>query len=139
MSSIEFAFDRRRILIPVTLLPPDTGFNASGIEGLALVDTGATTSGIKIAIAEQLGLRNIGKRPLFSAHGEGHADRYIFQIAITPDPEEEQRPTFPYFFPETDGFALVNASSFDALIGMDILSRCDLTLNRNGRGRLTFG
>jgi hypothetical protein len=138
MSSIDFTFDRRRILIPVTLLPPDTGFDATGVERRGLLDTGATTSAIKMSIAERLGLRTIGKRPLFSAQGEGHADRYIFRIAITPAAVSD-RPVFPYFFPETDGFALVNASSFDALIGMDILARCDLLLRRNGTGRLTFG
>lgn len=139
MFSIELNRSNRRILVPITLLPPDTGVIVQGIAGHALLDTGATTSGIKTSVAGRLGLSATGKRPLLSAHGEAHAHRYIFRIALAPDAAPDEPPRFPYVFPETDGFELKDSFSYDAILGMDILSRCDLTLNRNGTGRLAFG
>ena len=56
-----------------------------------------------------------------------------------PDIDPDEPPRFPYTFPETDGFELKDSFPQDAILGMDILSRCDLTLDRGGRGRLTFG
>ncbi|HEX8401540.1 MAG TPA: aspartyl protease family protein [Allosphingosinicella sp.] len=39
----------------------------TSVEGVALLDTGATISGITRSIAERLGLIGLGKRPLGSA------------------------------------------------------------------------
>jgi hypothetical protein len=138
MSSIELVVADRRVLLPVTILPPDTGFNTVGMEGMALLDTGAMASGIRSTIADSLGLRSIGKRPLVSAQGIGHADRYIFRIGIATT-SSSSTPTFPFIFSEIIGFSLHGDASFDAILGMDILSQCDLRLNRNGTGSLTFG
>jgi hypothetical protein len=75
---------------------------------------------------------------LSSAQGEGQAERYLFRVGLAPSAEEDV-PNFPYVFDEVMGFELTNSFQFDALLGMDILSQCDLELRRGGRCRLAFG
>ncbi len=48
-------------------------------------------------------------------------------------------PAFPYVFEEVIGFELTNNFQFEALIGMDILRQCDLSLLRSGLCKLSFG
>lgn len=73
-----------------------------------------------------------------SAQGEGQAERYLFRVGITAT-AENSAPSFPYVFDEVIGFELTNSFQFEALLGMDILSQCDLQLRRDGRCRLVFG
>lgn len=37
-------------------------------------------------------------------------------------------PAFPFVFDEVTGFELANSFTFEALLGMDILSQCDLSM-----------
>jgi len=138
MSAIEWRSDRRRLLIPVLVLAPAPASDLTSVSGQALVDTGSTISGITRRLADQLGLVGRGKRPLSSAQGEGQSERYLFRIGLTPS-TEQGAPSFPYVFDEVIGFELTNAFQFDALLGMDILSQCDLDVRRDGRCRLSFG
>ena len=103
---------------------------------MALVDTGSTTTGITPRVARRLDLAPRGKRPIGSIQGEGQAERYIFRLGL-PLPESE--PSFPYVFDDVEGFELRDGFEPDALLGMDILRRCDFTMSRSGRCRLTFG
>jgi hypothetical protein len=130
--------DRRRLLIPVSILAPAPASDLTSVPAQALVGTGSTTSGITRRIADRLGLVGRGKRPLSSAQGEGQVERYLFRVGITPT-AENGAPNFPYVFDEVIGFELTNSFQFGALLGMDILSRCDLELRRDGRCRLAFG
>ena len=109
------------------------------IEGRALLDTGATISGIRQSVADALNLRPIGKRPLASAHGQWNADRYVFSIGFAPDHAPDEPAGFPYLFEAVSGFGLNNSFGFEALIGMDILSECAFAMARDGRCRLSFG
>ncbi|HEY0026457.1 MAG TPA: retropepsin-like aspartic protease [Allosphingosinicella sp.] len=133
---IEWRHDRRRILLPVLVLPPSPSMDLTGFEAVALLDTGSTTSGITPRVARQLGLTKRGKRPLGSAQGEGQAERYLFRIGLHIPSAE---PSFPFVFDDVSGFELVDSFSFDGLIGMDILSRCDFEMRRDGRCSLRFG
>lgn len=105
---------------------------------MALVDTGATASGVTGRVIDALGLDRLGKRPLGSAQGEGQAERCSFRIALFPT-DALAAPTFPYIFEPVIGFELANSFTFDALIGMDILRQCDLTMDRSGHCSLCFG
>ena len=136
MSAIEWRSDRRRLLISVLVLAPAPASDLTSVAGEALVDTGSTISGITQRLADRLGLVGRGKRPLSSAQGEGQAERYLFRIGLMPSTEQGV-PAFPFVFDEVIG--LTNAFQFDALLGMDILSQCDLELRRDGRCRLAFG
>ncbi len=110
-----------------------------GIEAVALLDTGSTTSGITPRIAEALAIKGRGKKPIGTAQGEGQAERYLFRFGLMPPQGESGSPTFPFVFDDVIGFELAASFRFDALIGMDILSQCGLTMRPNGTCRLDFG
>ena len=139
MSLIEWQREPRRILLPCLILAPFPVVDLGGIEAKALIDTGSSVSGISISIAEQLNLARLGKRPLKSAQGEGQIERYAFRIGIHPTEEGTGEIGFPYVFEEVIGIELTNAFEFNALIGMDILGQCDLSIMRTGRCLLRFG
>jgi hypothetical protein len=100
----------------------------------ALLDTGSTTSGVTPAIAARLSLPHLGTRPLGSAHGEAQVERYLFRIGF----QIEGTP-LPFVFEEVIGFELKDGFAFGALIGMDVLSHCDFSMERTGRCQLRFG
>ena len=139
MFELNWRHDGRRIVVPVSVLPPAPANDLRGISGSALLDTGSTTSGITGAVAQALGLIGRGKRPLSSAQGEGQAERHLFRIALWPKRQEDEPPTFPFIFEEVIGFELTNSFQFEALIGMDILRYCDFQMQRDGRCTLRCG
>ena len=104
-----------------------------------MVDTGSSISGVALRLAESLGLARLGKRPLSSAQGLGQVERYAFRVGLIANPALSYAPAFPFVFDEVIGIELTNAFEFDALIGMDILSQCDLAIERSGLCRLRFG
>jgi hypothetical protein len=61
-------------------------------------------------------------------------ERYLFRVGLSI----EGSPV-PFVFEEIIGFELKNASSFDVLLGMDVLGQCDFSMTRDGRCRLGFG
>jgi hypothetical protein len=101
-----------------------------------LLDTGSTATGVTRRVARSMGLIGRGKRPIGSAQGEGQAERYLFRVGVHG---AEDAPTLPYVFDDVIGFELVDSFRFDALIGMDILSQCDLEFWRDGSGVLVVG
>jgi Aspartyl protease len=133
---IEWRHGGRRIVLPISILPPEPAFDLTGIAGIALVDTGSTTSAVTPRVVKALGLRPLGKRLLGSAQGEGMAERYIFRVGLH---SADEAPTFPYIFPEIVGFELSDSFQFEALIGMDILGQCDFSITKSRTCRLTFG
>jgi len=110
----------------------------TGIDGTALIDTGSTTSGVTGRVIDKLHLHRRGKRPLGSAQGEGQAERCSFRIGLIST-QGALTPAFPFVFDEVIGFELSNSFTFEALIGMDVLSQCDLSMDRFGRCSLRFG
>ena len=109
------------------------------LNAVALLDTGSSVSGVSGKIASELGLGELGKRPLKSAQGLGQVQRYAFRLGFHPDGAELNRPQFPFVFDEVIGIELSNSFEFTALIGMDILKQCDFTMNRDRQCRLAFG
>jgi hypothetical protein len=135
MSVIEWRREARRVRLPVIILRTDL----DGTAATALLDTGATVSGIARRIAAALGLPRRGRQPLASAHGVGDLQRYEFRVGLTPDYSPPDAPGFPFVFEQVIGIELSDSFGFDALLGMDILSQCDFVMNRCGACRLAFG
>jgi hypothetical protein len=133
---IDWRHNGRRLVLPIVVLPPEPTSILTGVEASALVDTGSTTSAITPRIAKDLGLRQLGKRPLGSAPGLGQAERYLFRIGLR---SPAKIPAFPFLFDEVSGFELSDSFQLDALIGMDILKQCDFSMSRNGACSLAFG
>jgi hypothetical protein len=49
------------------------------------------------------------------------------------------RRVLPYLFEEVIGFELTNNFRFGALLGLDVVGQCDLSLWRSGKYRLSLG
>lgn len=129
MSQISWKHDGKRIILPVKILGADNPADMTSVDCFALLDTGATVSGINADVADRLGIRPIGKRPILSAHGLAHIDHFLFRIGLFPD--DWQSP-YPYIFPEVIGLSLSSSEHFSALLGMDILRYCDFSMDRSG-------
>jgi hypothetical protein len=114
----------------------DDPADLTSMDAMALIDTGATSSGVNKGLAQKLGLQAIGKRPLQTAHGLDYVEYYMFRIGVRPD--DLPGTAFPYVFEDCYGFGLNESEHFNALIGMDILRQCDLHLNRSGECVLTL-
>ena len=134
MSELLWQDDSRKILLPVLILPPAAAPHLTSHAASALIETGSTTSGVTRAIASQLRLPELGKRPLGSAHGEAQVERFLFRIGL----QMGDRP-LPFVFEDVIGFELKNGFAFQVLLGMDLLSQCDFSMARGGRCRLAFG
>jgi len=140
MSHLECSNDRRRITLPILILKPEPVTDFDGFRATALLDTGATTSGITPRVVDALRLVGYGKRPIGSAQGDGQAERYLFRIGLYPTSAiDDGRPGFPFTFEAIMGFGLTESFRLDALLGMDILSQCDFRMDRSGRAILSFG
>src|SRR3569623_3181134 len=97
--SIERRHDGRRVLLPVLILPPTPSTDLTGVEAMALLDTGSTTTGVTARVARSLCLAPKGKRPIGSIQGEGQAERYLIRVAL-----KLPQPSFPFVFDDVEGF-----------------------------------
>lgn len=136
--SIEWRHDGRRLIVPVRILSPYPITDLSGVDARALIDTGSTVSGIAARLARRLQLKRRGKRPVGSLRGEEQIERYLFRVAFEVG-NLEGSPSFPFVFSEIEGIELVDTFSLDALIGIDILRQCNLSMKRDGSCVLAFG
>ncbi len=136
---IEWQHDGRRIVLPVLVLRPTPSTDLTSYPAQALVDTGATISGITPRVARSLELPPRGKRPLGSARGEDQAERYLFRFGLMPALPADAPPAFPFLFDDVVGFELRDHFHFDMLLGMDVLGQCDFSMDRNGVCRLAAG
>ena len=64
MSPIEWTHDGRRVLLPISILRPSPATDLTAVSVTALVDTGATVSGIATRVIRELDLPPVGRRPL---------------------------------------------------------------------------
>jgi hypothetical protein len=139
MSVIEWRREARRIHLPVIILRSFPAAEFHGAAATALVDTGATISGVARRIAAALGLPGRGRQPLVSAQGLGDLERYEFRVGLMPDHSPTDTPRSPFVFDQVIGIELSDSFEFDALLGMDVLSQCDFAMYRRGACRLAFG
>jgi len=135
---IEWRRDRRHIVLPICIVRPAPS-DLTAYSGTALLDTGATATGITARVARHLDLTPRGKRLLGSARGEEQVQRYLFRVGLTPDRDPDEPPAFPFLFEDVEGFELRDNFRLDVLLGMDVLSQCDFQMDRRGRCRLAFG
>ena len=143
MLRLDWRHDGRRVVLPILILRADPS-DLTVVNALALLDTGATTRGIVRRVADALDLAPAGKRPIHIARGIVQVERYLFRVGLEQQTPGEA-PRFPYVFDETLGFELSDTTSLpdgrslDAVLGMDVLRRCDFTMRRDGRCELVWG
>ena len=143
MPELSFRRGDRRILLPIRVLGAENGSDMTSCAAMALLDTGATVSGLGPAVVEALALRSHMKKRLLSATEEVFADYYLFRIGFYTSEQmdriEESVSHWPFVFPEVEGFSWRRRADFDVIIGMDVLSQCDIEIRRSGTCQLRFG
>lgn len=132
-----------RYLLPVAILKPSTPSDLTTFIATALLDTGATVSGIGPRVIAALGLESYGKNRLRSATDEAFVDYYLFRIGLFTTQQMTDAPggdaSLPFIVDEVDGFSWGRHADFDVILGMDILGKCDVTLSRNSMCSIIFG
>lgn len=138
MPAVNFRHDRRQIILPTSIHRPDLPQQFEVAQ--ALVDTGASISGVSRNIAERLSLPRRGKQIITTPSGEHVARLYAAAIGLFQSDAGEYDPSvLPHLLP--DAFMMIECSPgarFDVLIGMDVLGRCELLIKPDGTGRLHF-
>ena len=106
---------------------------------VALVDTGCTITGITRTVVERLDLRHTTKTLVVTPLGEARRKAYPFSIGfLTESDAGVATARSPFYFPEPVlGAEFVENSSFDILLGMDVLSKGRL-LFESGRFEFAF-
>lgn len=107
-------------------------------ECTALVDTGARRTCVTEKIAQDLNMRRIGEVEVWNVKRAERHWTYLFQVAIWPD-SADGTPLPPYGIgDEIEGIDVGNHPYFDVLIGMDIISRGTLLIEKSGKFSMTF-
>jgi hypothetical protein len=114
----------------------------------ALIDTGATLTGITSRLADLLELEPVGKIPIYGVGGVQHHNSHLFMVAFpfSPPPGSLIASGLPPPSPgqaQTDIHLLnrviqgckfqVGSASFDVILGMDVLSAGTLVVQGNGQ------
>ena len=132
-----------RYLLPVAILKPDTPFDLTSVTATALLDTGATVSGIGPRVIADLKLESYGKNRLRSATDKMFVDYYLFRVGLFTTEQMSLAPSgdasLPFILEEVDGFSWRQPADFDVILGMDVISRCDVALDRSGFCSISFG
>lgn len=134
MAEFSGRHDGRQILVPVAIAPPLAIANQSVELATALLDTGATRSLIIRELAERLALPFVGKHRLISARSEEKVDQFAFRLGFQRDGS-----SWPWFLDQDFiGLEFRNLSSFQVIIGMDIIRMGTLEVNRDNSWRFAF-
>ena len=94
-----------------------------------VVDTGAKRTALTVALAARLKLPQRGKRLVRGARGENMHALFDFEIGFLIKEDAGARPLFLDGL--IQGMEWAGHPEFEVLLGMDVLSRCDLSLRRD--------
>lgn len=136
MAEVRWRHSGRRLLLPVAVLPSAAAENSQAIEVVdALIDTGATGTGLRPDIAATLNVPGRGKRRVVTANGDMLVPEYRVRIGFYCG-EFEGEPSSDGSSPYVLEFGLLvhalrDHFAYPMLIGMDVLSSCDLNLRRD--------
>ena len=135
MREIRWSHSGHRLLLPVAVLPSAAAENAHDIKVVdALIDTGATGTGLRPDVAAALNVPGRGKRRVVTANGDMLVPEYRIRIGFYCGnfddlPQAEGNPYVLEFGLLVH--ALRDNFAYAMLIGMDVMSRCDLHLRRD--------
>ena len=108
----------------------------------ALIDTGASRTCLSKEVARAANLLPVGKREMISASGITPVNTYLFSLGIPfahdVDPTGQIKERLAVFRSiEGMEFNATN-SSFDVLLGMDVLSKCSFKMDFDGHFSLCW-
>lgn len=145
MRQIDWRHNRRQLFLPVAVMPSAHAPNAMhSVTVKALIDTGATRSGLHKDLVDQLALPKRDRAPVQTANGTMIVDLHqvrlgFWQTTLDHDLHSISSTTMPFIL---DRLFLIHALGADfshqMLIGMDVIGMCDLTIRSDGVARLVL-
>lgn len=125
----------RKAIVEIVLSDFDPGVAITGGAGIAayrgLIDTGASISSLTRSIVFSRGLNKRGKIDVDSASGQFRHSLFLVSLGFVTNSMERGRSVFMLEEP-VQVIDVADNSAFDAIIGMDVLERCDFEMNRSG-------
>lgn len=109
----------------------------------ALIDTGAQSTCITSVAAEKVGLVPVGKVPIRGVSGLQYHNNYLFKVGfafgMAANQREVQVTSVHVFDKPIEGAELnVGSSTFDVLLGMDIIGMGSLKIDGDGSFSFSF-
>jgi hypothetical protein len=143
-----------QLFCPVVIVPPNlAAAPTTPAAAHALIDTGATTTGITTPLAAQLNLQPIGIMPIHGVGGVQHHNSHLFMVGFPfalpvgaalppgyPPPQQGQVPAAIFYLQKViQGCAFHGANApFQVLLGMDVISTGSLVVQGNGTFSFSF-
>jgi Aspartyl protease len=144
MPHIRWRHNSARLILPAVVLPPHYAGNASdAVRTDALIDTGATSSGLRLDVARTLGLPAKGTKRVLTANGMLMAEEYLFRVGLVVgdylDPSFDPGTQLPFVLDRgVMGFGLEIGFPYALLIGMDVIGSGNLTVRKDGTALFEF-
>ncbi len=144
MAEIRWRHSGQRLILPVAILPSLAAANSSQMEIVeALIDTGATGTGLRSDIAEKLQVLGRGRRRVLTANGDMLVPEYRIRLGFYPGEFAAEPEAAPTAMPHVLEFGLLVHAlramfTYPLLIGMDVLSQCDLEIRRDRSAKLSI-
>jgi hypothetical protein len=149
-----------QLFCAVAILPPNAPLGATGgaYQGpsqivQALIDTGATTTGITSNLATRLQMQPVGKVPIHGVGGVQYHNSYLFMIGF-PFALPPGSPPVPGLPPPAPGHSQVQihvltktiqgcefhggSANFEVILGMDVISTGSLVVQGNQTFSFSF-
>jgi hypothetical protein len=139
---VEWRHSGKRLILPVAIMPRDDADNRfETFRTYGLLDTGATGTGLRPDAAEHLSLTSQGRRRIETANGILWASEYVIRVGLFSGDlgldGAGSTDRLPYILDgHFIGFELPAGFTYPVLIGMDIISQCDLHVMRDGTARI---
>lgn len=144
MAEIRWRHSGQRLVLPVAVLPSLAAVNSSQMEIVeALIDTGATGTGLRPDVADRLQIPGRGRRRVQTANGDILVPEFRIRLGFFPGIFETEAGRSVAGMPHVleQGllvYALREFFAYPLLVGMDVLSQCDLELRRDRSTRLVL-
>jgi hypothetical protein len=149
MPSISGRHNRRFVLVKVAVVnaatysahrQSDEPVFKGAVAFDALVDTGTTTTLISEHVVARTGLEQVSRIQYAVAGGTTWLPSYLFQVGFYEQglPPEGRSAPIRIFRDVINGGKFGSHATFDVLLGMDILSKGDLCMKRDGQFSFSF-
>jgi len=141
-----------QLFCAVVILPPSGAVPANQTAATALIDTGATTTGITTALAAQLQMQPVGIMQIHGVGGVQNHNSHLFLVGFPfafppgaplpaghPPPPPGQMPIQLHVLQKViQGCAFRGGGPFQVLLGMDVISVGSLVVQGNGTFSFSF-
>lgn len=135
----EIENNRIRIKVGIRAFNPDPNTSVFDYqEFTALVDTGAQRTCVTQNVVDRLGLVRRGRVPVGNVKRVDYHYTYLFHVGIWPESEDGVASATFGIGDEIEGFDLGDSRYFDVLLGMDIITKGSLKIERSGKFEMAF-